>query len=685
LRPVSQVDVHLKLLAELRRRNVLRAAVAYVVTAWVIVESSSLLLNIFNAPEWIPQTIVIMLVAGFPVAIVFAWMFEITPDGIKHDHEVSGDARVTAASSRYLVMITIVMGMLAAGLFVVDRFLIESDTPTERRDGQPVIAVLPFETVGSAAGAALADGLHHDLLTRMSKLRAFAVISRTSMLEYRGSTKNIRDIGRELGATFILEGGVQLVGDRVRINAQLIDASVDEHLWADTYDRELSATDLFTIQSGLAIDIADQLELTLSAEDREQAVEIPTRNTEAYTAYLRGLATLDNLDLGHRRGTLAHTEIQTALSLDPAFAAAWAQLIRHSGFWTVIWDDYDSMFADMSAALETLRHIAPGSYETSLAEVYFLYFVVSDYEAVLPAIADLESRVALNADAFYMRGKALRRAGRLEDAYRAYLEAARLDPRSLSITDDLRTTATMLGDCERAELHAAASLALAPDDAAGRIAAAEYELQCTVDTERVDALVRDFIDLDDGALWAARGAAALSGDLERLLELFERGELHASWWGDPVNDQLVIVYILKALGRDAEAERALDAIGSTLDGNEPDTSEMQQIGYAVFRARYHGFRGDEDEMRKWLVEIDHFYRKAQSWDPISRAGFYQVLVFTYSELGLHNEAFEVLERLLSGPSFMTFHFVDAHFLFDDLKQHPGYAELSRRYGAAEPD
>ena len=238
----------MKLLAELRRRNVLRAAIAYVVTAWVIVESSSLLLSIFKAPDWAAQTIVIMLVAGFPVAVVFAWMFEITPEGIKPDREVSADSAGSAASSRYLVMVTIVMAMIAVGLIAVDRFLIQDDAAPPPRDGPPVIAVLPFEVVGSSEGASLAEGLHHDLLTRLSKLHAFAVISRTSMLEYRGASRNMREIGKELGADFVIEGGVQFAGNRVRVNMQLVDTAFDEHRWADTYDRELTATDLFAIQ-----------------------------------------------------------------------------------------------------------------------------------------------------------------------------------------------------------------------------------------------------------------------------------------------------------------------------------------------------------------------------------------------------------------------------------------------------
>ena len=169
----------MKLLEELRRRNVLRASIAYVITAWVVVESASLLLEIFAAPAWVAQTIVIMLVAGFPVAMVFAWMFEITPDGLKPDREV--DPATAAGTGRYIVLLSVVMTMVAAGLFVTDRFLIDRSTRPARADGPPVIAVLPFEIIGTGGGIDLSDGLHHDLLTRMSKLRAFAVISRTAI------------------------------------------------------------------------------------------------------------------------------------------------------------------------------------------------------------------------------------------------------------------------------------------------------------------------------------------------------------------------------------------------------------------------------------------------------------------------------------------------------------------------
>jgi len=670
-----------KLLAELRRRNVFRLALAYIVTAWVVVESSSLLLGIFNAPTWVAQAIVVLLAAGFPVALVFAWMFEITPEGIKHDRDVMPGSRESLASGRYLVLVTIVMAMLAVGLFVVDRFLLDSGAGpgVARRDSAlPVIAVMPFEIVGSADGAALADGLHHDLLTRMSKLRAFAVISRTSMLEYRDTTKNIREIGAELGADYILEGGVQLAGQRVRVNAQLIDAGIDEHLWADTYDRELSATDLFAIQSDLAIDIADQLELTLSPGDREQAAEIPTRNTEAYAAYLRSLAALDDPDLAdNERVTLAHAEIEKAVTLDPAFVDAWTQFVRHSGLFT-LWKSDTEMRVAVTAALETIRRLAPGSYDAAIAEVYFTYYVDADYAEVIPAIARLEEHGALDADALYMRGKALRRAGRLQDAYDAYVASARLNPRSTAVNGDLLMTSMMLGDCQRAGLHASALLALAPDDGGERAQAANYELRCNLDAARAADLVRGFEAMSGAALWAARDAAAVRRDWDRLLDLFER-DSDNPFWGSRVNETTARAGILRRLGRAGEADAALAEAEQILAAADPGDSEIMQFAYSALQVRLTALRGDLRAARQLNVDVARTLETAD-WDVVTRMSTLEALAFWYASAGLTDEAIDVLDRLFAGPSNLTFRFIDAHPVFDDLRDSPRYAELRRKYG-----
>ena len=668
----------MKLLDELRRRNVLRAAIAYVITAWVIVESSSLLLEIFEAPAWVAQTIVVMLIAGFPVAMAFAWMFEITPEGVKPDREV--DPATSAGAGRYIVMLSVVMAMVAAGLFVTDRFLIDRSNRPARSDGPPVVAVLPFEIIGSGGGVDLSDGLHHDLLTRMSKLRAFSVISRTSMLEYRDTTKNMRQIGSELGATHILEGAVQVSGNKVRINAQLIDSAIDEHFWAETYDRDFSAADLFAIQSELAADIAKQLEVALSPSDDRYVNEIPTRNTEAYTVYLTGLQLLDDPSLDHRRGALAHEQFLESVRLDPGFVTAWVALVSDSARAPVIWSDNETMVADTTEYLENARRLAPGSFDASLAEIFYLYYVRRGYEEVLPAIEALEGLGALTTEAWEMRGKALRRAGRFDEAYDAFVEAARLDPRSWNQQSNLLLTSQFLGDCVRAGIHAAAMFALAPDDTFVRSSVAEYELHCNLDTSRARELVAGYEARNGNALWVARDAAAIDRDWDRMMDLFELDEAFQSWWGDPLFNRLVKAFLFQRAGRTDEADAQLLAVKQALDSNEPDETEQQQVGVKILRLFYHSLSGDTQKTEMWAREVAHIAGRADDWDPVSRDGWLRFLLFIYASSGLTDAAIGVLEQYLAGPHTMTFRYMDAHLAFDDIREHPGYAALREKYG-----
>ncbi|MEJ2129708.1 MAG: hypothetical protein P8X81_12805, partial [Woeseiaceae bacterium] len=664
----------MRLLDELRRRNVLRAAIAYVITAWVVVESSSLLLEIFEAPAWVAQTIVIMLIAGFPVAMVFAWMFEITPEGVKPDREV--DPATAAGTGRFIVMLSVVMAMLAAGLFVTDRFLIDRTAGPIRVDGPPVIAVLPFEIIGSGDGLDLSDGLHHDLLTRMSKLRAFSVISRTSMLDYRGTTKNMRQIGSELGATHILEGGVQISGDKVRVNAQLIDADIDEHFWAETYDRDLSAVDLFDLQSELADDIAEQLEIALSPADDRYMSEVPTRNTEAYTAYLAGLRILDDPLLpGHQSGVLAQREFERAVAEDPEFTSAWVALVSSSAYWPVVWDSYENMQEDTTSYLNTIKRLAPGSYEAGIAEIYYLYYVLSDYDGALPAIASLEELGALDADAFYMRGKALRRAARFEDAYDAYLAAQRLDPRSGRVVSDLLLTSRYLGDCARAKFHAASLLEVSPEDAEARAAVARYELNCNLDTARASELVSGFESISDNALWAARQAAVLDRDWDRANALFAKRDLAGWSWDASLQDLIVKSFLLQKQDRNDEAGGVLDEVQAILDGIELNEPGVDQDAVGVYRLQYSGLRGDVAETRRWAKEVARLVEQSRSWDIVTRVKFLQDLAFVYATSGLGDELVDTLTEYFGAPHTMTFRLVDAHFAFDDFRDHAGYMEL----------
>jgi hypothetical protein len=339
------------------------------------------------------------------------------------------------------------------------------------------------------------------------------------------------------------------------------------------------------------------------------------------------------------------------------------------------------MHAETTAVLKRLRQIAPGSYDAGIAEVYYQYFVLNDFDEVLPAIARLEYRGALGPDALYMRGKALRRAGRLEDAHATYLAAARLDPRARNVVDDLRTTAILLGDCERAGLHAAALLAISPDDIFNRLSAADYELNCAGNAERASALAQGYESENAGAFWTAATAAAVARDFDRLLILLEQGEPFPNWWGDRIREQLIIAMLLRRQGDDAGADTVLDDIESVLSADRPpEENPFLQNSYVGIRLRFNALRNDRDETRRWADELALRFDQARTLDPVSRAGMYQFLAFEFADAGQDDYTIDALELLFAGPSFITFRFVESHPAFDDLRNDPRYLELRRRYG-----
>lgn len=246
---------------ELKQRNVLRLAAAYALVAWILIEAGSVLLPTFGAPDWLFKTYVVAVIVGFVVALVIAWVFEITPDGIRLEKNVDRAAYRPASSRRLNIAI---IGLLAIALIVSISFNVteigqqrQAASPSPDR---PSIAVLPFTSRSSdSENQYFTDGIHDDLLTRLSNIESLRVISRTSVLEYRDTTKKLPQIGKELDVATIVEGAVQRSGNQVRITVQLIDAQTDEHIWAHTYDREMTMANVFKIQSEISAQIANSL------------------------------------------------------------------------------------------------------------------------------------------------------------------------------------------------------------------------------------------------------------------------------------------------------------------------------------------------------------------------------------------------------------------------------------------
>ena len=286
-----------------------RAAIAYVVGAWVLAQVADLVTDNFNAPDWVMQMIIAVLVVSFPVSLVLAWAFDLTPGGFvrARDDDTSHPALSDAQT------IGLLGGMFA--VVVVILYLIwPQTTPTIPIALDNSIAVLPFANDSMAEEDAefFSVGMHDELLARLADISALKVISRTSVMAYRDTTKNMRQIGEELGVVYLLEGRVQRAGDRLRIIIQLIDSTSDEHVWQDTYDRELTVENIFELQAEMATSIATELHQTLSPEMTARLNEQPTQNTRAYEFYLSG-----DQYLKRRQADVAALQFERAIEEDP--------------------------------------------------------------------------------------------------------------------------------------------------------------------------------------------------------------------------------------------------------------------------------------------------------------------------------------------------------------------------------
>ena len=323
----QEPEKRMSLFAELKRRNVIKVSVAYIILSWLLIQIADVILPTFGAPPWVMQVFVFFLALGLPVAILLAWAFEMTPDGIKATSSVEKTQSTTPVTGQRLNYI--VMSLLALGVvfMAVDNYLLESlQAPAKGVDYRRAIAVIPFVNRSEASENAefLSDGLHDELLTRLAKVADLKVISRTSVMEYRNTTKNILQIGEELGVGSILEGGVQRSGNSVRINMQLIDARTDEHLWAEVYDGELSAANVFAIQSKISSEIVEALQAKLSPAEQQRISAVPTENMDALEAYFSGKRMVETRSA---ESLLEAIEaFHKATDLDPDFSRAWAGL-----------------------------------------------------------------------------------------------------------------------------------------------------------------------------------------------------------------------------------------------------------------------------------------------------------------------------------------------------------------------
>jgi TolB-like protein/Flp pilus assembly protein TadD len=411
--------------SELRRRNVYKVAVAYAVVAWLLIQIATQVFPFFEIPNWAVRLVVLLVIISFPIALIIAWAFELTPQGLKRTE--AADRKPTKPSrNRAWIYVVIIAAAVSVGLFFVGRYSARTNRPTANALPLKSIAVLPFENLsGEPANAYFADGIQEEILTRLSKIADLKVISRTSTQRFKSAPSNLLDIARQLGVAHILEGSAQRSADQVRVNVQLIDAATDAHLWAETYDRKL--TDIFAVETEIAAKIADVLQAKLTGAEHRAIAARPTENNEAHELYLKGRYFFGKRTVDDFKRAIDY--FNQALAKDPNYAPAYAGLADSY----VLLPEYSNessaeLFAKARAAAEKALAI-----DNDLAEAHVSLGLLHCADLNLNAAKrEFERALELNpnyATAHYFLGlEVLAPLGQLDQAVAELKRAVELDP-----------------------------------------------------------------------------------------------------------------------------------------------------------------------------------------------------------------------------------------------------------------
>ena len=515
---------------ELKNRRVYRVAIAYIVGGSAAVQVAGTVLPMFHAPLWAQQVFIVLIATCFPMVLVLAWSFDVKAGTIRKAR--SGRGRSAAANDRRLWILAGTGSVVA--VFALALYWFWHPWATDTRGERPVtasigpksIAVLPFDNLSDEKeNAYFTEGVQDEILTHLAKVADLKIISRTSVMQYKsGIPRNLREIAKELGVAHILEGSVQRVRDRVRITAQLIDARTDVHLWAEHYDRELA--DVFRIQTEVAEKVVIQLKARISPDERAAIEEQPTRDLMAYDFYLRAKNRIDAIAfsaVGSKENLLEATHLlEKAVTRDPTFLKAHYQLARaHDQIYFAGIDHTPARLALAESAVQTTLRLRPNSGEAHLARAQHLYWGYRDYDRAREEL-DIAMRALPNEPlALILAGYIDRRQGRWKESIEEMERALELDPRNISILQQISLSYDRLRRFEDTVAVLDRVLSIAPNDLNTRIRRGWVDVALRADSRALHATFEAIIGHDP------RTAAAVADEWIRLA-CYERDSDSAS-------------------------------------------------------------------------------------------------------------------------------------------------------------
>jgi TolB-like protein/Tfp pilus assembly protein PilF len=582
---------------ELKRRNVFKVAAAYTIVAWILLQVSETLVPALHLPQWFHSGIAFLLIMGFPVAIIFAWAFELTPEGLKREKEVDRSRSITHKTGRKLDFAVIAVLAVAIVLLVgKDWFGRGSVSPSIASAQEKSIAVLPFENRSADAENAefFAAGVHDELLTLLSRLGGLKVISRTSV-ERLNEELSIPEIGALLNVATVLEGQVQRAGDRLRINVQLISVTEEDHLWATTYDRELTASNIFDVQSNIARSIADELHVQLSANDDTLLNTVPTDNMEALQGYMLGRQLIERGNFDSYEPAVRY--LTDATELDPNYALAWIGIAHayNRMYQTGVVDLQEYVAAAAPAiarALET-NNALPEAHAESAA----LRWQSGDVGAAEASFKTALELGPSNSQSLQSYGNYLRTAGRPQEAIPVLKRALEGNPLSVKTLFELGKAEMYSGQPEQFIIRAERILEIDPSSVHGYVARLQaYEWMGRYDLMWPWCIKSVASDPEDFELWGYLG----------LISYY----VGATEWGDRYLDRAlelgphepaVLGYYASVLEQRGQLDAAVEIARSALEANLDDRWQSNQIFLRLVRDD--AMRsGNLDDARSWYLD-----------------------------------------------------------------------------------
>lgn len=650
-----------KFFTELKRRKVYRVAVGYAVLAWLLIQIATQTLPFFEIPTWTVRLIIVALVLGFPVALFLSWAFDLTASGIERTEDLD-DAKTPAFEPKAKPV-----------------------TPPPEKS----IAVLPFENFSDdQQNTYFADGIQDDILSSLAKVADLKVISRTSVRQYRTGTRNLREIGEALGVAYVLEGTVRRDANRVRINAQLIDARTDLHVWNDTYDREI--TDLFAFQTELARRIAFALRANLSPREKASLQVHPTSDLDAYDLFLRARDLFRWSGSGDPRenGERALRLLDEAVERDPHFALAYCLISRFHG--ELYWFGFDrtrSRLTQAKLAADTALRLQPDSSDVRLALAYYYYYGYRDYELARTELAIAQTAAPNDAEVWDALATVDRRQGRWGDAIANFEKAKELDPRNPSVLWNLAETYACLGREDEAALGFASGIEVKPDAHLFSVARSAIPLRAEGNLAPLREMLREIpADFDPGG-GVTNIAIRLSlierdyAHAEQLLNQSRYERFNDIGVGGPaaILDGYTFPrawyewLIARERGESAAADRAF---ASTLAIVETDVAKAPDDAKLVaMLGLVHAMSGRKEE----AIAAG---RRATDLLPTSRDAYDGPLIATklaviYAQAGQVDRAIELLQELVTIPNGPTPGTLRVEREWDPLRGDPRFEKLTK--------